>query len=132
WRHGSVVARPEAELEDAEVAARPRPVARPQLVEELRHDVAVAQAVEREAAVRERRLLRQRDQRLRDAAQLLRLRECRPDRLVDEQRVGHVPQHRDAMAAGPVELPLSVAVTHGGESFLPVAPLRTALASWSL
>ena len=127
-RHRRGVALTEAELQDAQVAARARLVARTELVEELGHDVAVAQAVERQAAIRHRRHLRQRDHRLGDAAQLLRLRQRGPDRLVREQRVGHVAQHREAMAAGAVEFPQSVTVTHV-RSFC--AQLFTALDSWS-
>src|SRR5690349_19092563 len=55
-RHRRVVALPEAELEDAQVPAVARLVARPQLVEELHDHVAVAQAVEGEALVGERRV----------------------------------------------------------------------------
>src|SRR6185503_18313126 len=59
-RHGRVVALPEAELEDAQVPAVARLVARPQLVEELHDHVAVAQAVEGEALAAERRVLAER------------------------------------------------------------------------
>src|SRR4029079_1789 len=48
-RHRRRVARPEAELEDAQVAARARLVARAKLVEELGHDIAIAQTIERDA-----------------------------------------------------------------------------------
>src|SRR5262245_13465585 len=77
-RHRRLVADAEAELEDAQVAARTRLVARAELVEELHDDVAIAQPVEREAAIRDRRRLAERDQRLRDTAQLLRLRQRGP------------------------------------------------------
>ena len=56
-RHRRVVADAEAHLQDARVAARTRLVARAELVEQLGDDVAVAQAVERQAPVGERRLL---------------------------------------------------------------------------
>src|SRR6185312_10575756 len=84
-RHRRGVALAEAELQDPQVAPRARLVARAELVEELADDVTVAQAVEREPPVGERRLLGERDQRLGDAAQLLRLRQRRLDRLVREQ-----------------------------------------------
>src|SRR5512139_3109962 len=71
-RHRRVVALAESELEDAQVAARPRLVARTEFVEELGDDGAIAQAIEGEAAVGQRRLLSERDQRLRDTPQLLR------------------------------------------------------------
>src|SRR5215831_3807842 len=102
-RHRCVVAETEAELEYAQISTRTFRIARPELVEELVNNVLVAQAVVREATIRERRLLAERDQRLGDAAQLLRLGERRADHLVREQRVGHVAQHRDAMAARAVE-----------------------------
>src|SRR6185295_4363713 len=72
-RKRRVVALPEAVLEDAQVAALPLRVARSEFAEELRHRVAVAQAVISEAPVGERRRLAQRDHRLDDAPQLLRL-----------------------------------------------------------
>ena len=112
-RHGRVVALAEAPLEDAQVTAVAALVARPQLVEELHDHVAVAQAVEREALVGERRVLAERDDGLGHPAQLLGLRERGADRLVLQERDGHVAQHREAMAAGAVEFPQSVTVTHG-------------------
>src|SRR5690348_11714247 len=45
-RHRGVVALAEAELEDAQIPAVPRLVARAQLVEELHDDLAVAQPIE--------------------------------------------------------------------------------------
>src|SRR5581483_4056937 len=111
-RHRRVVALPEAELEDAQVATRTRLVARPELVEELGHDLAIAQAIEGETAVRERRLLAEGDERLGNAAQFLRLRQRGLDDLVREQRIGHVAQHSETMTAGAIELAQAVAVTH--------------------
>src|SRR4051812_29633718 len=70
-RHRRVVADAEAHLQDAGVAARTRLVARAEFAEQLRDDVAVAQAVEGEALVRKRRLLGERDHRLDDATQFL-------------------------------------------------------------
>src|SRR5690606_17915541 len=113
-RHRGVVTLAEAELEDAQVAAVARLVARAELVEELHHHVAVAQAVEREAPVGEGRGLAERDDGLGHAAQLLRLRQRGADGLVLEERDGHVAQHRESMAAGAVELAKPVAVTHCG------------------
>jgi len=60
----------------------------------------------------ERRLLAERDDRLDHPPQLLRLGQRGLDRLVLEQRIHHVAQHRQAMAAGAVELSESVTVTH--------------------
>ena len=56
-RHRRVVADAKAHLQDPRVAARTRLVARADLGEQLGDDGAIAQAVEREAAVGERRLL---------------------------------------------------------------------------
>ena len=83
-----------------------------EIVEQLGDDAAVAQPIEREAPVGERGLLAERDDRLDHAAQLLRLRQRRLDDFVPEQRAGHVPQHREAMAARAVELSESVSVPH--------------------
>jgi hypothetical protein len=47
---------------------------------------------------------------------------------VGEQRVGHVAQHREAMAAGAVELSQSVTMSHFE---VLMAQLFTALDSWS-
>ena len=56
-RHRRVVADAKAHLQDPRVAARTRLVARAELGEQLGDDGAVAQAVERQAAVGQRRLL---------------------------------------------------------------------------
>src|SRR5450432_971778 len=111
-RHRRVVALAEAVLEDAQVPAAARLVAGTELREKLHDGVAIAQAIEGEALVGERRSLAERDDGLGDAAQLLRLRQRGLDRLVLEERYGHVAQHREAMAAGLVELAKPVAVTH--------------------
>src|SRR5881392_4336481 len=68
-RHRRVVADAEAHLQDARVAARTRLVARAEFGEQLRHDVAIAQAIERKALVRKRGFLAERDHRFDDAAQ---------------------------------------------------------------
>src|SRR5438045_2187455 len=69
-RERRVVALAEPHLQDAQVAAVALGEARAEIVEQLRHDAAVAQAVESEAPVGERRLLAERDHRLGDAPQL--------------------------------------------------------------
>ena len=63
-----------------------------------------AEAVKGKPAVGEVGFLAQGDHRLHDAAQFLGLGQSGGDDLVLEQRVGHVAQHRQAMAAGSVEL----------------------------
>src|SRR5207237_1521932 len=70
-RHRRVVADAEAHLQDAGVAARTGLVARAEVGEQLGDAVAVAQAVEGQALVRERGFLAERDHRLDDAAQFL-------------------------------------------------------------
>ena len=96
-------------------------VTRTELIEELVDGILVAQAIERHAAVGERRVLGQRDQRLGDAAQLLRLGQRGSNRFVRQKRVGHVPQHRQPVAGGAVQLTLAVTVTH--DSF-PLGPVE--------
>src|SRR5256885_747895 len=73
-----------------------------------------------EAPVGERRLLAERDHRFDHAAQLLCLGKGGLDDLVFQQRHGHVARHREAMAAGAIELPESVAVPH---LLVPSAPI---------
>src|SRR5258706_6963614 len=104
---------PKAVLEAAKLAAVALGIARPELGEELRHDAAVTQAVEGEAPVGERGVLAERDHGFDHAAQLLCLGESSLNDLVHQKRDGHVSQHRQAMAAGPVELPESVAGADG-------------------
>src|SRR5438105_11964296 len=70
-RHRRVVANAEAHLQDARVAARARLVARAEFGEQLGDDVAIAQAVEREALVGEGAFLAERDHRLDDAPQFV-------------------------------------------------------------
>ena len=83
--HRRVVTNAEAHLQDAGVATRPGLIPWPQFVEQLRDDVPVAKAVEGQAAVCDGRLLRQRDQRLDNASQFLRLGQRGLDRLMLEQ-----------------------------------------------
>src|SRR5882672_10645672 len=111
-RHRRIVALPESVLEDTQVPSVSLRVARAELGEELGHYAAVAQPVESEAPVGERRLLAEREDGLDDAPQLLRLGERGVYDLVPQERNGHIAQHRQAMAAGAVQLSQSVAVTH--------------------
>src|SRR5688572_7523599 len=103
-RKGRVVALPETALEDAQVPAVALGIARPEILEQLLDDVAVAQAVEGEAPVGERGLLAEGDHRLDDASQLFRLGQRGADLLMAQQRYRHVAQHRQPMARGAVEL----------------------------
>lgn len=113
-RHRRIVALAEAAFENAEIAAVARGVTRAELVEYLDHDVTVAQAVEREPAVGEARLLAERDDGLDYAAQFFRLRQRGLDGFVAQQCIRHVAQHRQPVAAGAVELSQSQAVSHDG------------------
>ena len=56
--------------------------------------------------------LAERDERLDEAAQLLRLRDGRLDRLVAQQRGRHVAQHRPAMGGVAAQLPPGQSVSH--------------------
>ena len=103
-RHRRGVARAEPELQDPQVAAVALGIARAEFVEQLDDHLAVAQPVERQAPVGQRRLAAERDDRLDDAAQLLGLGQRGLDQLVPKQRVAHVAQHRLAMGAGAVQL----------------------------
>jgi len=112
-RERGVVALPEPGLEDAQVPAVPLGVARAEIPEQLLDDIAVAQAVEREAAVGERGLLAEGDHRLDHAPQLLRLGQRGGDLLVAQERHRHVAKHRQAVTRRAVELAQPVSVTHG-------------------
>ena len=116
-RHRRVVAYAESELENAQITAGALGVARTEFVEELVHGVLVAEAIERDPAVGKRRFFGQRDQRLGDAAQLLRFGQRGADRFVRQKRVGHVPQHRQPMAGGAVQFAETVTMTHGSFPF---------------
>src|SRR5690606_13243897 len=124
-RHRRRVARPEAHLEDAQIPARPLLEARPELVEQLADRGFVAQPIERETTAADAVLLRERDQRLDDPAQLLRLRQGRLDRFVRQQGRRHVAVHRLAMRRVPAELPARLTMTHGSTS-LSTQATRTA------
>jgi hypothetical protein len=110
--HRCRIALAESKFKDPQIPAWSRLVARPELVEQLDDDVAIAQSIEREAAVCDRRILAQCDQRLGNAAQFLRFGQRRPNRFVREERVSHVAQHRKAMRARTVQLSQAMAMTH--------------------
>ena len=77
-RHRGTVALARPELQDPRVAALPLLEPWPDLVEELRDDVAVGDVAEDLAARREVPTLRERDQLLRERAERFRLRLRRP------------------------------------------------------
>src|ERR1700743_3370155 len=68
--HRSVVANAEAELQHAQIAARTGSVTRAQNFEQLRDRVTIAQAVECQTTICQRRLLAERDQRLNNLSQV--------------------------------------------------------------
>ena len=111
-RHGRVVANTETELQDTEVAARTVRETRTEHVEQLRDGVTIAQAVERQTTVCERRLLAERDEGLDNIAQLLRLRQRRLDDFVIDERVGHVTDNCQTVAAPAAQFPQTLTVTH--------------------
>src|SRR5690606_29969350 len=114
--HRRVVAGAEAALEDAQVTARTTGIARAERGEQVAHRFLVAQAREGQATVGDAVGLGQRDQRLGDATQFLRLRQGGLDEFVLEQRSGHVGEHGVAVGTGAVELAAGLLVAHGRDS----------------
>src|SRR6185503_15688665 len=110
--HRRRVARPRAHLEDPRVAARAGLEARPDVLEQLHDQRIVAQRDEGAAAARQRVRLAERDERLDDAAQFLRLRERRLDRLRADESRAHVAHQRPAVAAVARELASRKLVSH--------------------
>ncbi len=111
-RHRRAVADAEAALQDARVAALALAVTRAELDEELADRDLVAKTRKSEAAIGDAVGLGERDQRLGDATQFLRLRQRGADQFVLEQRGRHVLEHRFAMAARAVEFAARFHVTH--------------------
>src|SRR5690606_36914070 len=111
-RHRRRVARPIPHLQDPEIAARTVLEARPELGEELADRRLVAQPRERETPTAHAVLLRERDQRLDDPPELLRLRQRRLDRLVRQQRCREIAVQRLAVRRVAAELPARFAMTH--------------------
>jgi hypothetical protein len=101
--HRRIVAGAETAAQDTQVSARTRLVARSQLVEQLLHGIAIAQAIECETTVVHRIVLRARDQRLGEAAQFLGLGQRGLDQLMLEQGQGNGLHRRLAMGAGTAE-----------------------------
>src|SRR6185295_9243384 len=101
-----------AGLEHAGVAAVARGVTRPEHIEQLLHHRGVAQLRGRLTARVQVAALGQRDQLLDDRAQVLRLRQRRDDLLVLDQRGSEMLEQRVALVGAPVELAVSIAVTH--------------------
>src|SRR5262245_44812809 len=111
-RHRRRVARSRTHLEDPRVAARAGPEARPDVLEQLHDQRVVAQRDEGATAARQRVRLAERDERLDDPAQLLRLRERGPDRLGADEGRAHVAHQRLAVAAVARELASRKLVSH--------------------
>jgi hypothetical protein len=84
-------------VQDARVATRARLEARADGVEQLRDDLGITQAREREAAIGFAVFLAERDQRLDDAAQFLGLRHGGADGLEAQQRDRQTAQQRVAV-----------------------------------
>ncbi|SIT36760.1 conserved hypothetical protein [Paraburkholderia ribeironis] len=110
--HRRVVADAEAELQHAQVAARTGSVTRAEHFEQLRDRITIAQAVERQTTICQRRLLAERNQRLDDLTEFFRLRQRGLDDFVLNQRVGHITEHCQTVAARAVQFPQTMTVTH--------------------
>src|SRR5688572_8356285 len=115
--HRRIVASAETALEDAQVAARTGLVTRAEGREQRADGFLVTQAREREAAIGNAVGLRQRDERLGDATQLLGLGQGGADEAVLDQRGGHVGEHGVAMGTGAAELTAGFLVAHGWDSW---------------
>src|SRR5690606_28025788 len=111
-RHRRRIAAPVAHLQNAEIPARPLPEPRPELGEQPPDRGLVTQPIERETAAARPVLLRERDQRLDDAPQLLRLRQRRAYRLVLQQRRREIPIHRAAVRGVAAEPAAGFSMTH--------------------
>src|SRR5436190_20131718 len=122
------VARTETHLQDAHVTAGAGLEAGTEVFEQLADDFTVAQAREREATVRQGRVLAHGDERLRDAAQLFRLGDGGHDFFVAQQRDRHVAEHGQAVGGGAVEFTTAVLMTHKylPNRFSPTPPLPRA------
>src|SRR6476661_1118328 len=115
--HRRIVACAETALEDTQVTARARLVARTEFDKQLADGLLVAQAREGEATIGDAVGLAHGDERLGDAAQLLRLGQRGADQFVLDQRRGHVLEHRLAMRAGAAEFASGSLVAHGLDSW---------------
>src|SRR5205814_9241521 len=104
------------DYKEPSTTARNSLVVQAEHIELLDDDVPIAQSLECKPAVCDRWILAQRDQRLGNAAQFLRLGERRANGFVREERIGHVAQHRQAMRARAVQLSQAMAVTHVSSS----------------
>src|SRR5690606_26355621 len=111
--HRRIVAGAEASLQDAEITARTLLVMRTELVEQLGDDLAITQAIKCQPALRDGVFLRERDQRLDDAANFLRLRQRGLDGFVTKYGGSKVTQHGAAVTAVAAQLPADITVTHG-------------------
>jgi hypothetical protein len=110
--HRRIIAYAETEFQDTQIAARTGRETRAQHFEQLRHRATVTQAIEGEAAICQRRLLAQRDQGFDNFTQFFGFRQRGLDDFVLDQRIGHITQHSQTVAAGAVEFPQTMTVTH--------------------
>src|SRR5688572_17551981 len=111
-RHRRRITRPRVHAEDLRVTARTCFETRAEALEQLHHNFRVPQLRERTATIRIAVVLAQRDERLDDATQLLRLRHGRLDRLMAQQRRRHVTEHGPAVRGIAAQLPAGKLVTH--------------------
>src|SRR5262249_53512917 len=108
----------EAGLQNPQIAAGAALEARAKLGEQTADGRVIAQAIERETTTARAVFLRERDQRLYDAAQVLRLRQRGAGGLVDQQGGRHVAVHRAPVRRGAAELAARISVTHRETPFL--------------
>ena len=103
-------------MQDAGVATRTRLEARADGFEQLRDDLGIAQARERETTVGFAVFLAEGDQRLDDAAQFLGLRHGGADGLVAQQRDRQVAEQRVTVRRIARQLATGKVMTHGKTS----------------
>src|SRR6185436_10543838 len=111
-RHLRPVPRPRAQLDDAQIAARPVGKARRDVVEDLLDEIALQDPAQHPAAVVQRAVLAAGDHPLGDRPQLLGLRKGRDDPLGDDERLELVAEQGLAMGGGPAQLSPFDSVTH--------------------
>ena len=117
--HRRSIAGSVAALENTGVPTGAFLVPRAELTEQLADGVLAASARKRHSAVGDRVVLGERNERLGNATQLLGLGHRGLDDLVLDERDGHVPEHRLAMRAVPVELTTTLTMAHDSVSSNP-------------
>src|SRR5690606_30744897 len=107
------VAKAEARLHDAQVAAVARHIARSQRVKKTTNKLVVTDGRDRLAAGMKIATLAEGYQLLHNRAKFLRLRKGGDDLLMLDERGRHIGEHGLAVARGSVQLAAGFSVTHG-------------------